>query len=110
MVAQDGIAGSAAVAGWSRQLGSSARAGRPPLRPLGSQGAGQALPPRSARPRRAQERLANGRGHRRARPTGGPAPLDSARWDADDVRDDLREYVVEHLGEEAKGVLIVDET
>jgi SRSO17 transposase len=33
----------------------------------------------------------------------------SAAWDADAVRDDLRAYVVEHLGDRA-GVLIVDET
>ena len=31
------------------------------------------------------------------------------RWDADLVRDDLRDYVVEHLGD-ADGVLAVDET
>jgi SRSO17 transposase len=36
--------------------------------------------------------------------------LNSARWDADLVRDDLREYVVEHLGDEGSGVLIADET
>jgi SRSO17 transposase len=36
--------------------------------------------------------------------------LDGTRWDADAVRDDLREYVVEHLGDEQSGVLIVDET
>jgi SRSO17 transposase len=36
--------------------------------------------------------------------------LNGTRWDADSVRDDLREYVVEHLGEEQSGVLIVDET
>lgn len=36
--------------------------------------------------------------------------LGRASWDADAVRDDLREYVVEHLGEEQGGVLIVDET
>ncbi len=35
--------------------------------------------------------------------------LNAARWDADGVRDDLRGYVVEHLGEPG-GVLIVDET
>jgi SRSO17 transposase len=35
--------------------------------------------------------------------------LDGARWDAEAVRDDLRAYVVEHLG--APGaVLVVDET
>src|ERR1700687_3552849 len=35
--------------------------------------------------------------------------LAPAGWDADQVRDDLRAYVVEHLGEE-QGVLVVDET
>ena len=36
--------------------------------------------------------------------------LNAARWDADGVRDDLRGYVVEHLGDGASGVLIIDET
>ncbi len=36
--------------------------------------------------------------------------LNAAAWDADGVREDLREYVVEHLGDEASGILIVDET
>ncbi len=36
--------------------------------------------------------------------------LNDACWDAAGVRDDLREYVVGHLGDEASGVLIVDET
>ena len=31
------------------------------------------------------------------------------RWDADQVRDDLRDYVVEHLAD-ANGVLVVEET
>src|SRR5947209_129035 len=35
--------------------------------------------------------------------------LNNALWDADVVRDDLREYVVAHLGEE-RAVLVVDET
>ena len=33
-----------------------------------------------------------------------------AKWDADGVRDDLRTYVVDHLGDAASGVLIVDDT
>jgi SRSO17 transposase len=33
-----------------------------------------------------------------------------ARWDADGVRDDLRDYLLAHLGDDASGVLIVDET
>lgn len=45
-----------------------------------------------------------------ARPRGVQHLLNDARWDADLVRDDLGEYVVEHLGEETSGVLIVDET
>jgi SRSO17 transposase len=32
-----------------------------------------------------------------------------ARWEADEVRDDLQAYVIEHLSDEA-GVLVVDET
>ncbi len=44
------------------------------------------------------------------RPRGVQHFLNDARWDPDAVRDDLREYVVEHLGDEESGVLIVDET
>lgn len=36
--------------------------------------------------------------------------LNSAKWDADAVRDDLREYVVEHLGDAEPGILIGDES
>jgi SRSO17 transposase len=36
--------------------------------------------------------------------------LNSAKWDADLVREDLRVYVVEHLGDEESGVLIIDES
>jgi SRSO17 transposase len=42
-------------------------------------------------------------------PRGVQRLLDAARWDADALRDDLRAYVVEHLGDE-RGVLVVDET
>jgi SRSO17 transposase len=45
-----------------------------------------------------------------AGPRGVQRLLSAATWDADGVRDDLREYVVEHLGDAATGVLIVDET
>lgn len=44
-----------------------------------------------------------------ATPYGVQHLLGRARWDADKVRDDLRTYVVKHLGD-ARGVLIVDET
>jgi SRSO17 transposase len=43
-------------------------------------------------------------------PQGTQRLLNAARWDAHAVRDDLREYVIEHLGDEDSGVLIVDET
>ena len=44
------------------------------------------------------------------RPRGVQHLLNDARWDPHAVRDDLREYVVEHLGDEESGLLIVDET
>src|SRR5436305_3910926 len=36
--------------------------------------------------------------------------LNAAAWDADAVREDLRDYVIEHLGDDTSGILIVDET
>lgn len=45
-----------------------------------------------------------------AGPQGAQRLLNSAKWHADPVRDDLREYVVEHLADEESGLLIVDET
>ena len=42
-------------------------------------------------------------------PDGMQRLLAHADWDADAVRDDVRDYVVEHLGDRA-GVLVVDET
>ncbi|WP_435822597.1 IS701 family transposase [Microbispora bryophytorum] len=44
-----------------------------------------------------------------ATPDGMQHLLGRARWDADDVRDDVREYVLEHLHDE-DAVLVVDET
>jgi len=44
------------------------------------------------------------------RPRGVQHLLNDARWDPHAVRDDLREYVVEHLGDEESSVLIVDES
>jgi SRSO17 transposase len=43
-------------------------------------------------------------------PRGVQRLLSAATWDADAVRDDLRAYVVEHLGDPASGVLIIDDT
>jgi SRSO17 transposase len=42
-------------------------------------------------------------------PTGMQRVLSGAHWDADAVRDDLRAYVVTHLGE-PEAILIIDET
>jgi len=36
--------------------------------------------------------------------------LRRADWDVDGVRDDVRDYAIEHLGDDAEGVLIADET
>jgi SRSO17 transposase len=44
-----------------------------------------------------------------ATPDGMQRLLNHARWDPDEVRDDLRGYVVEHLGDPG-AVLVVDET
>src|SRR5215218_6478678 len=43
-------------------------------------------------------------------PRGVQRLLSAATWDADAVRDDLRAYVVDHLGGAASGVLILDDT
>jgi SRSO17 transposase len=45
-----------------------------------------------------------------ASPDGMQRLLNTAEWDAEAVRDDLREYVIEHLGDDKGGVLIVDES
>ena len=64
---------------------------------------------------RAQEWVATGGAVLRPGSGGDDTPygvqrlLSGYRWDADLVRDDLRDYVVEHLGQE-DGVLVVDET
>jgi SRSO17 transposase len=44
-----------------------------------------------------------------ATPTGMQRVLSGSHWDADAVRDDLRTYVVEHLGDPG-AVLVIDET
>jgi SRSO17 transposase len=45
-----------------------------------------------------------------AGPRGVQRLLSAATWDADAVRDDLRAYVVDHLGDPASGVLIIDDS
>jgi len=51
--------------------------------------------------------IAEHRGH--ASPHALQHLLGRARWDADTVRDDLRDYVVDHLGD-PEAILVVDET
>ena len=46
---------------------------------------------------------------RETTPDGMQRLLTTARWDPDALRDDMRDYVVEHLGDPG-GVLVVDET
>jgi SRSO17 transposase len=58
---------------------------------------------------RTQEQLAAGRACRRGHPGWDAAAVATADWDPDLVRDDLRGYVVEHLGD-PQAVLVVDET
>ena len=45
-----------------------------------------------------------------AGPQGVQRLLNAAVWGADEVRDDLRAYVMEHLGDADSGVLVIDET
>jgi SRSO17 transposase len=45
-----------------------------------------------------------------ADPQGVQRLVRTAHWDTEAVRDDLRGYVLTHLGDEASGILIVDET
>ena len=110
MVAQDGIAGSAAVAGWLEALGELHER-------IGHRFARSEARERTLRylvgllgsvERKNGWRLAEAIGE--ADPQGVQRLLNSAKRDADEVCADLRSYVVEHLGDEETGILIVDET
>ena len=94
--------------------GAAAAADRTSVLPGRDASAGRRVHPWTAQQRGAQERLAAGRAGRRgdpgeAIPDGMQRLLSRARWDVDGVRDDLRDHVVEHLGEPG-GVLVVEET
>ena len=110
MVAQDGIAGSAAVAGWPEALGElHERIGHRFARSEARERVRRYLFGLLGQVERKNGwRLAEAVGERD--PQGVQRLLNSAKWDVDEVRDDLREYVVEHLGVEGTGILIVDET
>ncbi len=110
MAAHNGIAGSVSIAGWSRALGElHRRIGHHFARSETRERARRYLIGLLGRVERKNAwQLAEAIGERD--PQGVQRLLNSARWDADAVRDDLREYVIEHLGDEETGVLIVDET
>jgi SRSO17 transposase len=110
MVAQDGLVEPLAIGGWSKTLGELHRR-------IGHRFARSEARERVKRyllgllghvERKNGWQMAEAIGERD--PQGVQRLLNAAKWDADEVRDDLREYVVEHLGDEATGVLIVDET
>jgi SRSO17 transposase len=110
MVAQDGLASSSAIGDWSKAFGGLHRR------------IGHRFCRSEARERVRRYlvgllgRVERKNGWQLAEAIGEPDPqgvqrlLNSARWDAEAVRDDLREYVLEYLGDEGTGLLIVDET
>ena len=110
MVAQDGIAGLATVAGWSETLGElHRRIGHRFARSEARERVRRYLLGLLGRVERKNGwQMAEATGERD--PQGVQRLLNSAKWDVDKVRDDLRSYVVEHLGDEKTGVLIVDDT
>jgi SRSO17 transposase len=110
MVATDGIDGSATVAGWSEALGElHERIGRRFARSEARERVKRYLVGLLGRAERKNAwQMAEAIGEHD--PQGVQRLLNAAKWDADEVRDDLREHVVEHLGDEETGVLIVDET
>jgi SRSO17 transposase len=110
MVPQDGVVGSAAVAGWSEALGElHERIGHRFVRSEARERVRRYLLGLLGKIERKNGwQMAEAIGERD--PQGVQRLLNSAKWDADEVRDDLRSYVVEHLADEETGVLIVDET
>src|SRR5215210_5779012 len=86
-----------------------ARTHRAPLRPPRTASSSAFIPEGAYRRLGAQERLAAAEQAGEATPDGIQRLLNAADWDADLVRNDLRDYALEHFGEE-DAVLIVDET
>ena len=110
MVAQNGVVESSAIGNWSKAFGElHRRIGHRFCRSESRERTRRYLVGLLGRVERKNGwQLAEAIGERD--PQGVQRLLNSARWDANEVRDDLREYVVEHLGDEESGVLIVDET
>jgi SRSO17 transposase len=110
VVATDGVDGLAAVAGWSEALGElheriSRRFAHSEAR---DRVKGYLVGLLARIERKNGWQLTEAIGERD--PQGVQRPLNSAKWDADAVRDDLGEYVLEHLADEETGILVVDET
>src|SRR5829696_6362310 len=110
MVGQGGLAGSSAIGKWSRAFGGLHRR-------IGNRFCHSEARERARRyllgllgrvERKNGWQMAEAIGERN--PQGVQRLLNSAKWDADEVHDDLRSYVLERLAEEASAVLIVDET
>src|SRR5215208_4504109 len=110
MVAQGGVAGSSAVGKWSKAFGElHRRIGHRFCRSEARERVRRYLLGLLGRVERKNGwQMAEAIGEHD--PQGVQRLLNSARWDADEVRDDLREYVLEHLADEVSGVFIVDET
>ena len=108
MVATDGAAGPA-IAGWSRALGKlHRRIGHRFCRSEARERVKRYLLGLLGRVERKNGwQMAEAIGEHD--PQGVQRLLNAAKWDAEEVRDDLREYVVEHLADEVTGVLIVDD-
>lgn len=110
MVTQDGVIESSAASRWSGALGElHRRIGHRFARSEARERAKRYLLGLLGRVERNNGwQLAEAIGERD--PQGVQRLLNSAKWDADAVRDDLHAYVVKHLGDEETGILIVDET
>jgi SRSO17 transposase len=110
MVAQDGVASPSAIGDWSKAFGElHRRIGHRFARSEARERVRRYLVGLLGRVERKNGwQLAEAIGERD--PQGVQRLLNSAMWDADEVRDDLREYVLEYLADDETGTLIVDET
>ena len=110
MVGQDGIAGPVALVGWSESLGDlHRRIAHRFARSEARERVRRYLAGLLGRVERKNGwQMAEAIGERD--PQGVQRLLNSAKWDADALRDDLREYALEHLADGETGILIVDET
>ena len=97
------------IVGWGSGVAGAARPHRAALSARRTAAAGAGLPAGPDQSGGAEEWLAARGAGRRSHAGRDAAAVAAADWDADAVRDDLRAYVVEHLGDR-EAVLVVDET